>query len=99
MTQFIIGIIIVVLGVILTTVGGYLAKDGWDKMYRKDTNKKSVDIQQLSESNLKDIVTRLAEQLKPQLKQNSLFLRPCWIPRSRNTLTSLVLRRRSFSVS
>lgn len=67
MAQFIIGIIIVVLGVILTTVGGYFAKDGWDKMYRKDINKKSVAIQQLSESNLKDIVTRLAEQLKPQL--------------------------------
>jgi hypothetical protein len=42
MTQLIIGIIIIVLGVILTTVGGYVAKDGWDKMYHK----KSVDIQQ-----------------------------------------------------
>jgi hypothetical protein len=48
MAQFIIGIIIVVLGVILTTVGGYVAKDGWDKMYRKDT---SVDIQQNATGN------------------------------------------------
>jgi hypothetical protein len=46
MSQFIIGIIIVVLGVILTTVGGYLAKDGWEKMYHKDKNKRSVDIKQ-----------------------------------------------------
>lgn len=46
MAQFIIGIIVVVFGVILTTVGGYVTKDGWDKMHHKDKNKKSVDVQQ-----------------------------------------------------
>ncbi len=51
MAQFIIGIIIVVLGVIFTTVGGFVVKDGWEKMYGKDTNKKSVDIQQTATGN------------------------------------------------
>lgn len=48
MAQFIIGVIIVVLGVILTTVGGYVAKEGWDKIYHKD---KSVGIQQNATGN------------------------------------------------
>jgi hypothetical protein len=47
MTQLIIGIIIIVFGVILTTVGGYVAKDGWDKMYHK----KSAAIQQNATGN------------------------------------------------
>lgn len=51
MSQFIIGIIIVVLGVILTTVGGYVTKDGWEKIHHKDNNKKSVDIQQTATGN------------------------------------------------
>ena len=51
MAQFIIGIIIVVLGVILTTVGGYVAKDGWEKMHHKDNNKKSIDISQIATGN------------------------------------------------
>ena len=101
MAHFIIGIIIVVLGVILTTVGGYVAKEGWEKIYHKDKNKRPVDIQQtatgndnnqavttgdnspivsgdyvegdkivkqkLSESDLKDIVTMLAERFEQQL--------------------------------
>ena len=46
MSQFTIGIIIVIFGVILTTIGGYVAKDGWDKIHHKDKNKKYVDVQQ-----------------------------------------------------
>ena len=46
MAQFIIGIIIVVLGVIFTTVGGYVAQDGWKKMPHKKNESKSEIIQQ-----------------------------------------------------
>lgn len=42
MAQFIIGIIVVVFGVILMTVGGYVAKDGWDKMYHQDSGEDIV---------------------------------------------------------
>jgi hypothetical protein len=35
MTQFIIGILLGCLGLILTTVGAYMAKDGWEKMRHK----------------------------------------------------------------
>lgn len=47
MAQFIIGIIMVVIGF----VGAYVAKDGWEKMHRKDINKKSADIQQTAKGN------------------------------------------------
>jgi sporulation protein YlmC with PRC-barrel domain len=42
MAQFLIGIIVVCLGVILTTVGGYMAKDGWEKMHRKQNEPNEV---------------------------------------------------------
>ena len=51
MSQFIIGIIIVIFGVILTTVGGYVAKDGWEKIYHKDNSKKTVNTQQSATGN------------------------------------------------
>lgn len=37
MTQFILGLLFLVLGVILTTFGGFLTKDGWDKWQKKDS--------------------------------------------------------------
>lgn len=95
MAQFIIGVIIVVVGVILTTVGGYVAQDGWKKMHHKgkyrdiqqtaigNDNTQAATIgdnspiiivegdkivnQKLSESDKEEIVTRIAEQLQPQL--------------------------------
>ena len=51
MAQFILGIIILIFGLIFTTVGGYVVKDGWEKMHGKDTNKKSVYIQQTATGN------------------------------------------------
>ncbi|MBW8035137.1 MAG: tetratricopeptide repeat protein [Planctomycetes bacterium] len=38
MTQFIIGLVIIVLGIILTTVGTFVAQDGWKKINHKNTN-------------------------------------------------------------
>jgi hypothetical protein len=40
MTQFIIGILVIFLGVILTTVGGYVTKEGWDKIHSKENESK-----------------------------------------------------------
>jgi len=51
MSQFTIGIIIVIFGVILTTIGGYVAKDGWDKIHHKNSCKNLVDAQQASIGN------------------------------------------------
>jgi hypothetical protein len=47
MAQFIIGIIMVIIGI----VGGYIAQDGWKKMHHKDTKNKSVDVQQTTTGN------------------------------------------------
>ena len=51
MSQFTIGIIIVIFGVILTTIGGYVAKDGWDKIHQKNSCKKTVNTQQAAIGN------------------------------------------------
>jgi hypothetical protein len=43
MTHFVVGLVAIVLGVVLTTVGGYLAKDGWETIKARRQEAKPKD--------------------------------------------------------
>ena len=51
MNQFFWGIILLIIGLICTTIGGYVAKDGWDKWRGAKSRKITGDIQQTATGN------------------------------------------------
>ncbi len=63
MAQFIIGIIMVVIGI----VGGYLAQDGWKKMHHKDNNQ--IVNKGFSKDDIKAAMREILQEKEPELSE------------------------------
>jgi hypothetical protein len=75
MTQFLIGILVICLGVILTTVGGYVTKEGWEKMHRKENEPKKEVYKVESHNQQGGITTGKIETVNILTDKESLGIR------------------------